>query len=119
VRTLCRHCRKPYKPDQDEMDELGLPLTWRRDPNLKFYKPNGCPACDYGGYTGRCGLFEFLDVDEKICDMILDRAMAFEIRQYARKNQGMLVLREGGLMKCAQGVTSAEEVIAHTDLYED
>ncbi|HPU97331.1 MAG TPA: hypothetical protein PLO53_05165 [Candidatus Hydrogenedentes bacterium] len=51
--------------------------------------------------------------------MILDRAMAFEIRRYARKHQGMRVLREEGIIKCVKGITSAQEVIDHTDLYED
>ena len=68
---------------------------------------------------GRIGLYEFLAVDERIREMILDRAMAFEIRRYARKHQGMRVLREEGIIKCVKGITSAQEVIDHTDLYED
>jgi len=119
VRTLCRHCREKYKPDEEEMDTLGLPEEWRRDPKLRMFRPKGCAACDYVGYMGRTGLFEFLLVDEKVREMILNREMAYEIRRYARKYQGMRMLREEGLMKCVQGVTSAEEVIAHTDKYDD
>jgi type IV pilus assembly protein PilB len=118
VRTLCRHCRDPYRPEADEMEDLGLPASWRKDPNLTFYRPKGCPACDYIGYMGRVGLFEIMLVDETVCDMILNRVMAFELRQYARK-KGMRTLREEGLIKCAQGVTSAAEVLAHTDRYDD
>jgi type II secretory ATPase GspE/PulE/Tfp pilus assembly ATPase PilB-like protein len=51
--------------------------------------------------------------------MILDRAMAFDLRRYARKKIGMRTLREEGIIKCIQGVTSIAEVVAHTDKYED
>ncbi|HNR35773.1 MAG TPA: ATPase, T2SS/T4P/T4SS family [Candidatus Hydrogenedentes bacterium] len=119
LRTLCRHCREKYAPDQEEMDRLGLPEAWRKNPKLRFYRPKGCPGCDFKGYMGRTGLFEMLVVDERICEMILDRAMSYEIRKYARKYQGMRTLREEGIIKCVQGITSVEEVIAHTDAYDD
>jgi type IV pilus assembly protein PilB len=119
VRTLCRYCRERYRPDSDLMDQLGLPKKWREDPNLRLFRPKGCPACDYIGYMGRTGLFEMMLVDETISEMILDRAMAYDLRRYARKKQGMRTLREEGIIKCVQGITSAEEVLAHTDKYED
>ena len=119
VRTLCRHCREPYVPDDEERENLGLPQSWRREKNLRFFRPKGCPACDYIGYMGRTGLFEMLLMDEQVCDMILDRAMSYEIRKYARKYQGMRTLREEGIIKCYQGITSVDEVLAHTDKYDD
>ncbi len=119
VRCLCRHCRERYRPSKEEMEELGLPKSWREDPRLHLFRPKGCPACDYIGYMGRTGLFEILQVDETICEMILDRAMAYDIRRYARKKLGMRTLREEGIIKCVQGITSAKEVIAHTDKYDD
>lgn len=118
VRTLCRHCRDPYRPDDQEMEQLGLPPNWRKDPKLRFFRPRGCPACDHIGYMGRIGLFEIMMVDEQVRDMILGRAMAFELRRYAR-SQGMVTLREEGLMKCVQGVTSTNEILLHTDRYDD
>lgn len=119
VRTLCRHCREPYKPSEEEMDELGLPPKWRRDPALQLFRAKGCAACDYSGYMGRNGIFELLVVDEAIREMILARAMAFELRRYARKAQGMLTLREQGLIKCVKGITSPDEIKAHTDKFDD
>jgi type IV pilus assembly protein PilB len=119
VRLLCRDCREAYQPDEDTKEQLGLPPDYRKNPNLRLYRPKGCPACDYIGYMGRIALFEFLKIDEAINEMILDRAMAFDIRRYARKKQGMRTLREEGIIKSLKGVTSAEEVIAHTDLFED
>jgi type IV pilus assembly protein PilB len=119
VRAICRHCREIYRPDAEEMEAVGIPKEWRGDPNLRLFRPKGCPACDYVGFMGRTGLYEFLQVNETIREMILDRAMAFDIRRYARKEQGMLVLREEGIIRCVKGVTSAQEVMDHTDLYED
>ncbi|MBI1320883.1 MAG: pilus assembly protein PilB [Candidatus Hydrogenedens sp.] len=119
TRKLCRDCKEPYIPSQKEMDELGLPKAYRANPNLRLYKPKGCAACDFRGYIGRTGLYEMLVIDENICEMVLDRAMAFDIRKYARKNLGMLTLREQGIVKCVQGITSAEEVLGHTDRFDD
>ncbi|HRI89095.1 MAG TPA: ATPase, T2SS/T4P/T4SS family [Candidatus Hydrogenedentes bacterium] len=118
VRVVCRHCRKPYKPDIEEMELLGLPDDYRKAPSLQFFKAEGCPACDYIGYMGRVGLFELLVVDETLCDLINNRAMAFEIRRYARKS-GMRTLREEGIIKCLKGITTCSEVLAHTDKFDD
>lgn len=119
TRVLCRDCRQKYRPTDKEMETLGLPKAYRDNPNLVLYKPAGCAACDYRGYIGRTGLYELLLVDEYICEMILDRAMAFDIRKYARKKLKMLTLREQGILKCVNGVTSADEVMAHTDRFDD
>ncbi len=119
VRILCNACKEKYRPEVEELDEIGVPSAWRKDPNFGLFRPKGCAACDYVGYKGRIGLYEMLLVDETVREMILERAMAHELRRYARKKQGMLILREEGLMKCAQGVTSPEEVIARTDGYDD
>lgn len=119
VRVLCKVCRERYVPEQEELDELSVPPAYRKDPKFALYRPKGCAACDYVGYMGRIGLYEIMLVDESIREMILERAMAHELRRHARKKQGMVVLREEGLIKCVQGVTSPAEVIAKTDKYED
>jgi len=119
VRAICKHCRYQYRPDQEEIELLGLPKDYANNPNLRLWKPKGCPACDFKGYMGRNGLYEMLVVDEGVNDMILDRSMAFDIRRYARKRQGMRTLREEGIIKCIQGLTTVDEVCAHTDKFED
>ena len=117
ARILCKHCREPYRPDDEEMDTLGVPHKWRKDPNFRMFRPKGCPACDYNGYLGRTSLVEFLEVDEPVKDMILSQATSYELRDYARKHQGMRTMREEGIIACARGRTSPEEVITHTDRY--
>lgn len=118
VRKLCRDCRKAYQPDDELLDKLGVPNTWRKDPNFRLYRPKGCPACDYIGYTGRTGVYELLKVDDAIREMVLQRSMTHEMRIHARK-RGMLTLREEALIKAVNGVTSAEEVLAHTERFDD
>ena len=122
VRVVCRHCREEVRLSALELDDLGMPKAYREQHEagkIKLYKPKGCAACDYRGYQGRTGLFEMLVMDETVGDMVLDRAMAHEIRKHARKTQGMRTLREEGIIKCVQGITTPEEIVAHTDLYED
>ncbi len=119
MRRLCRDCKEMVVPSEEEIKELGIPKQWASDPKLRVGKSNGCPACDYRGYTGRTGIYEMLTLDEGLGDLILERAMAFDIRRYARKNMGMTTLREEAILQCVKGVTSAEEVITHTDHFED
>lgn len=118
-RKICRFCKEPYVPDEKEMNELGVPSAWRKDPKFKLVKPKGCVNCEYTGYNGRTGLYEMVVMDEPIRDLVLDRAMAMDIREYARKHLGMMTLREAGLLKAAQGITTASEVFYHTDSYDE
>ena len=119
IRKVCRDCRQKYRPDPDEMAALGVPAGWRKDPNFSLVRHKGCAACDYRGYKGRTGVYEMLQIDEVIRDMILGKAMAHEIRKHARKNQGMLTLREEALIKAVKGETTAAEVMEHTEHFED
>jgi len=119
VRRVCRDCRQPFRPDPDEAAKLGIPKSWLQDENFKLYRAKGCPACDYIGYRGRTGVYELLQVNDDIREMILGRAMSHEMRKYARKELGMLTLREEALIKAYRGITSAEEVLTHTQLYID
>ena len=119
MRKICRDCRQPFRPDPQEMDELGVPKSWRKSDDFKLYRPKGCPACDYLGYKGRTGVFELLTLNDDLREMILSRAMTQDMRKYARKKLGMLTLREEALMKAVKGATSADEVIEHTELFVD
>ncbi len=119
ARSLCRHCREQYQPTREDIERLGLPKNYAENPKLRMFRAKGCAACDFQGYMGRAGLFEMLIVNDHIKDLILERAMSFEIRRAARKNQGMRTLREEGIIKCIQGVTSVDEVVNHTDKYDD
>jgi type IV pilus assembly protein PilB len=119
LRRVCRHCGELYRPDDEEMEQLGLPDAWRVDSNLRFMRPKGCASCDFVGYKGRMAIHEMMMVDETVQDMVNARSMSYELRDYARKKQGMLCLREQGILKAAQHMTSAEEVLTHTDRIDE
>jgi type IV pilus assembly protein PilB len=118
-RKVCRFCKETYRPDEEEMDELGVPQAWREDSKFQLVKATGCESCEYTGYSGRTGLYEMVVVDEGIRDLVLESATSIQLRRYCRKHLGMMTLREAGLLKAVQGITTGAEVCYHTDNYED
>ena len=109
VRLLCEHCKEAYAPASELLDELGL----AHDPNLLFYKPHGCIECKGTGYKGREAIFEILEVDEEIKNLIVAKAPAARIRDAALQ-KGFRTLRDAGLAKIVQGKTSVEAVLRVT-----
>ena len=81
--------------------------------NLKSYKGKGCSTCNNTGYKGRIGLYEVLEVTDEIRELILIGASALELRKKAIED-GMISLRESGLHKIRNGVTTLEEVVRET-----
>jgi type IV pilus assembly protein PilB len=80
---------------------------------LKTYKGQGCPTCNHTGYKGRIGLYEVMEVTDEIRELILIGASALELRKKAI-DDGMISLRESGLHKIRNGVTTIEEVVRET-----
>jgi len=111
VRRICTECRTEFEPSDELLMELQLPIEQARQ--YSFYYGKGCARCNNSGYKGRVGLFELLDVDDDIRDMITSDASADDIRNFAR-SQGMTTLREAGLMLIFDGVTTIDEVVRET-----
>lgn len=105
VRTLCLHCKQEYTPTQEELDGLGL--TRQQAPALWHGK--GCMKCQNTGYSGRLGIFELMVVDDEIRHLILQRADSVTIKHKACE-RGMKTLRQDGVDKVLQGLTSVEEL---------
>ncbi|OQX83058.1 MAG: hypothetical protein B6D63_06810, partial [Candidatus Latescibacteria bacterium 4484_7] len=80
---------------------------------FEIYEAVGCQHCSGTGYSGRIGLYEVMDVSEEVREMILNRASSTEIRNQAIK-EGMITLRQDGIYKLKEGVTSLEEVLKET-----
>lgn len=111
VRVLCPECKKPFRFSREEV--LKSVPDFPIGPDEKFitlYKPVGCMACNNTGYRGRIGVYEFLTVSETIQKLILERASTNVIRKVAI-SEGMNTLRQDGLMKVKQGVTSMQELL--------
>ncbi len=107
VRRICKHCKAEEKVPPESLSGVGL------KPDTVVYKGRGCDQCGGNGYSGRQGLYEVMPITPEIRDMILDRASTSEICRKAIE-QGMLTLRQDGLMKIQRGITTIEEVLRET-----
>lgn len=118
VRKLCIACRQPYKPDSGLLKKANLPADkiehFFRPPPGGLVDAKGnpilCTNCQGSGYFGRTGVFELLEVDDGLRDLIAKGQPVSAIRAMARKN-GMLYLQEVGLQKVMNGVTSMTELL--------
>jgi len=111
ARRLCPKCRAPIDlPDVKELEAIGF----RKDeiPDLSLYGPRGCPACN-SGYKGRVGLYELMEVTDEVAKAINAGVAEDQLRKTAIQ-EGMVTLREAGLEKLRQGVTSMDEVLRRT-----
>ena len=113
VRRICTECRTEFEPSDELLMELQLPIEQARQ--YKFYYGKGCERCNNGGYKGRCGIYELLDLTDEIRDLITGDASTDDIRNLAR-TQGMTSLREAGLKLIFDGVTTIDEVVRETVL---
>jgi type IV pilus assembly protein PilB len=110
VRALCPSCRTAYTPTSAQCAEIGLA---EEPAKYVLFRGTGCHECRETGYKGRVPIFEIMSVSESIRELVVSRASADEIRRQAKK-EGMRDLREYGLRKAIQGVTSVEEVLVWT-----
>ncbi len=112
VRRLCKNCRKevPFTGFDTREPELTLPDG---DSLRTVWEAVGCDACTGTGYLGRVGIFELLPVTSELCKIIVQRADAGTIRNFAVQN-GMRLLRDDGWDKVRQGMTTLAEVLRVT-----
>jgi type IV pilus assembly protein PilB len=110
VRKLCEHCREPYEPTQEMLQRLAFSQeAIDRWSDTVLYRPVGCSRCNDTGYKGRLGIYEIMPVSEAIERLIVERKSADEIGRVAIA-EGMVTLRQDGLERVLQGVTSIEEI---------
>ena len=103
VKLLCPHCRQAYKPDRRE--RALFPGSFAD----KLYRPVGCARCSGTGYLGRTAIYEVMEIDGLLSEMISKKASVYQIRQYAGE-QGMISLKERISRMVLEGRTSVEEM---------
>jgi len=118
VRTLCKHCKAPHDPTAAELGRLGVSLDDPRLPSATVFKPVGCPECLGSGYSGRTGIYELLEVEDDVRQLVLKRSDAGAIKSSA-VGGGMATLRVDGTIKVLTGRTSIEEVLRVTQEDKD
>jgi len=111
VRRLCKFCKESHPLPPQGFIDVGMPEEDAE--TATAFRPVGCDKCNNTGYKGRVGLYEVMEMSEELREMILTGASALDLRRKARE-EGMFTLRESGLCKVREGVTSIEEVVRET-----
>ncbi len=117
VRRICKECKESYTPDavliQEFKTELKGITEKDLDPKLlediKLYRGKGCEICNGLGYKGRLGVFEILEMEREVSQLVLENAPDTDMMVVAKKN-GMITLKQDGFIRCLQGETTMEEV---------
>ena len=111
VRRICSGCKAEVTYEDDILETAYIPEDKLKE--MKFFKGEGCDQCDGTGYRGRQGLYEVMVVGPKIRRMIMHSEGADVMKQQAVED-GMLTLRDDGLIKIQKGVTTLEEILKET-----
>lgn len=131
VRKLCQFCKKESEPTAEEAQTIKLVLDSMKDEgkdiskynikddtSFKVFSPVGCEKCNKIGYKGRIGIFEAIRTDEAIEKIMPENPSEREIKKVAR-TQGILSMRQDGIVKILNGITSIAEVQSVVDLGEE
>jgi type IV pilus assembly protein PilB len=111
IRRVCKDCKREAAMPPEALMEVGFSAADAKA--LKTYKGKGCATCNNTGYKGRIGLYEVMEVNDEIRELILIGASSLELRKKAIED-GMITLRESGLQKIRAGLTTLEEVVRET-----
>ncbi|HEX7021243.1 MAG TPA: ATPase, T2SS/T4P/T4SS family [Trueperaceae bacterium] len=111
VRRVCKDCKVEYTPEPDVLRRIGLGESQIKGKTL--VRGVGCEKCNGSGYNGRFAIHELLTIEDDIEHAIIKDASANEIKDIAVQG-GMKTLRDDGIMKAFQGITTLEEVLART-----
>jgi type IV pilus assembly protein PilB len=113
IRRVCKDCKEEVHVPVEGLIEIGF--SPEEAPEIKSYKGKGCQTCNGTGYKGRVGLYEVMEITDELRELIIIGASAIELRKKAVEC-GMITLRQSGLYKLREGVTTIEEVVKETVL---
>jgi type IV pilus assembly protein PilB len=113
IRRICNNCKE--EEDAPLQALLNVGFSEAEAPEIQLYRGRGCDACNQRGYKGRVAMFEVMMISEDIRELILSGATAVELRRKALE-EGMIGLRQSGLQKIRDGVTTIEEVVRESVL---
>ena len=113
ARKLCQHCKKPIDIPHEALIRAGFDES-ELDSSWQTYGATGCEQCKGTGYKGRIGIFEVLPISEEMTRLLMKNGTALDIAAQAR-SEGVRNLRQSGLLKVRQGMTSLEEIESITN----
>jgi type IV pilus assembly protein PilB len=109
ARKICSNCKTAYTVPAKELRRFGLKTEDPEQP-ITLHRGSGCETCRHTGYKGRIGIYELMRLNDEIAELIVRRAPLADIREASKAN-GMHELREDGLMKVLEGMTTPDEVM--------
>jgi len=107
VRVFCTKCKKQVKLSRKDLEDSAFDYEKYKD--YTFYEAGGCKECNYTGYRGRKAITEFLDLSDRIREMILEKRPSSELRK-AAISEGMTTLRQSAIQKVLAGETTLKEI---------
>ena len=108
VRKLCSECKEPGELSERQIKALNLDAAQLAESTIMM--PGGCVKCRGTGHKGRAGIFEIFQIDDEVRHMVNENLSTPQLRRQAREI-GMRTMREDGIRKVLNGMTSADEVI--------
>ncbi len=111
VRRICVACKEPLPVPEQTLTEAGY--TSEESKTTQVFHGRGCTTCNNTGYKGRVGLYEVMEINDDLRELILVGASSLELKKKALE-MGMITLRRSGLTKMALGQTTMEEVLRET-----
>jgi general secretion pathway protein E len=115
IRKVCVKCREAYEPSDVDLGELGITRSQIKD--AKFYRAVGCPTCSNSGYQGRTVVHELMMIDDDVRQLIIKSMDSGTIKKKAAE-KGMRTLRDDGIAKVINGITTVEELMRATQADE-
>lgn len=109
ARKICQNCKSSYQVPAQDLRRFGFKPE-SADQQVTLYKGAGCELCRHTGYKGRIGIYELMRINDEIAELVVRRAPLADIREAAKAN-GMSELREDGLLKVLEGVTTPDEIM--------
>ena len=111
IRVNCPNCKKPYTPSPSDLEQIEMAQSDIE--STTYYRGEKCDNCHQTGFQGRLGLYELLKSDEAMREM-MEAGTSINVIRDAARRKGMTTLREEGIDRIIQGVTSVEEVLRTT-----
>lgn len=121
LRKVCPDCKENYSPPEEVKNEVMDELKKSKNNEVlksaegpfNFSRGKGCDACNHTGYLGRIGIYEVMEMTDKIENLAVNRAPASDLAKAALE-EDMITMKQDGLMKAIQGITTIDEVLRVT-----
>ena len=118
VRRICPHCKEEFTPDSHTIENVKAEMANIDDVNIdtaKFYRGAGCDHCKGSGYKGRVAIYELLEITPEISKVVIEKQGVAEEIEKVAVEQGMVTIKQHGIMAALKGDTTLEEVLIASD----